>query len=67
LDTLQRWQKNDPKLFNYVRIDPFLKSLHDDQEFWAIVADVESVLAKIRDAFQARQETLADTSTSKGV
>lgn len=53
------WQQNDPKLFNYVRNDPFLESLHNEPGFWSVVADVESELAEIRAEYRASKGELA--------
>jgi len=50
---LPRWQSFDPQLFNYLKSDPFLTSLHGEAEFWQIVAEVETELAKIRQQVRA--------------
>ena len=50
---LRRWQSFDPEQFNYLKSDPFLISLHGEAEFWQIVAEVETELAKIRQQVEA--------------
>jgi len=50
---LRRWQSFDPALFNYLKSNPFLTSLHGEAEFWQIVAEVETELAKIRQQVEA--------------
>ena len=55
---LRRWQRFDPEQFNYLKSDPFLDSLHDEAEFWQIVAEVETGLAKIRQQVKAASPSL---------
>ncbi len=43
LATLRKWRKFDPFLFSYVRREPFFENLHDEPEFWQIVAEVEAI------------------------
>ncbi len=55
---LRRWQSFDPQQFNYLKSDPFLIGLHDEAEFWQIVAEVETGLAKIRQQVKAASPSL---------
>ena len=62
---LRRWQSFDPEQFNYLKTDPFLASLHGEAEFWQIVAEVETELAKIRQQIAATSPSLRVKTATK--
>lgn len=57
LGKLKTWMNHDVGIFTYIKWDPFLKSLHGDPEFEAIVAEVESRLAAVRVQYHANKLT----------
>ena len=48
LETLRRWKDRDPRIFTYIKRDPYFEPLHGKLRFQQIVAEVEAELAKVR-------------------
>ena len=55
LANLRTWLDRKFDIFTYIKRDPLMENLREEQEFHSIVAEVEAQLAEIRVQYHGRQ------------